>query len=209
MAADLNLTDMETCNKAFRPNVTRRTCDLTRTEDFEDLRGRFDTVVCLNVVEHVEDDLLALRNIRSALKPGDGPSSWRRRTRPSMVRSTRRRFNGQILKRESFGRFQLRVFDLLVPVWKGSTGCCLGRRFGDRHRRGQVGPTARFRSMALAIHAPLPPRTRQHGRPIAAAMPAESGRSVTCVHKSGTPNWCRPAGNPLSGSFARTGRVPD
>ncbi len=32
--------------------------------------GAFDSVVCLNVVEHVKDDLGALRNIFSALKPG-------------------------------------------------------------------------------------------------------------------------------------------
>jgi glycosyltransferase involved in cell wall biosynthesis len=31
---------------------------------------RFDTVVCLNVVEHVQDDLAALRNIRGALEDG-------------------------------------------------------------------------------------------------------------------------------------------
>jgi len=31
---------------------------------------QFDTVVCLNVVEHVEDDVAALRNIRNALEPG-------------------------------------------------------------------------------------------------------------------------------------------
>jgi SAM-dependent methyltransferase len=29
-----------------------------------------DTVVCLNVVEHVADDLAALRNIHTALQPG-------------------------------------------------------------------------------------------------------------------------------------------
>lgn len=30
----------------------------------------FDTVICLNVLEHVEDDLGALRNMRDVLKPG-------------------------------------------------------------------------------------------------------------------------------------------
>ena len=30
----------------------------------------FDTVVCLNVIEHIEDDIRALRNIRSALEDG-------------------------------------------------------------------------------------------------------------------------------------------
>ena len=138
-----------------RPNLTARRCDLTRPADFEDLRGRFDTAVCLNVVEHVEDDLLALRNIRSALKPGGRAvilvphdqaiygsldkvlGHYRRyseeqlRTRMEEAgfeieqmlhfnRVTRPgwRFNGQVLRRESFGRFQLRVFDALVPLWK-------------------------------------------------------------------------------------------
>ena len=44
--------------------------DLCDSADFEPLLGAFDSVVCLNVVEHVEDDLGALRNIFSALKPG-------------------------------------------------------------------------------------------------------------------------------------------
>lgn len=44
--------------------------DLESTEDFERLAGRFDTVVCLNVVEHVRQDELALSNIHRALRPG-------------------------------------------------------------------------------------------------------------------------------------------
>jgi SAM-dependent methyltransferase len=43
--------------------------DLARPEDFAPLRSSVDTVICLNVVEHVEDDLLALRNIHSTLQP--------------------------------------------------------------------------------------------------------------------------------------------
>jgi glycosyltransferase involved in cell wall biosynthesis len=53
-----------------RPNIDVRKCDLCNADDFADLRGKFDTVVCLNVVEHVKDDLAALRNIHSALAPG-------------------------------------------------------------------------------------------------------------------------------------------
>ena len=138
-----------------RPNLTSQRCDLTRPADFEDLRGRFDTVVCLNVVEHVEDDLLALGNIRSVLKPGgraiilvpqdqdiygslDKVLGHYRRYSEAQLRSRMEeagfqweqalhfnratrpgwRLNGQILKRESFGRIQLRVFDALVPVWR-------------------------------------------------------------------------------------------
>jgi len=43
-------------------------CDVTNPTDFEKFRELVDTVVCLNVVEHVEDDILALRNIYSALR---------------------------------------------------------------------------------------------------------------------------------------------
>jgi hypothetical protein len=32
------------------------------------------------------------------------------------------RFNGQVLKRRSFGRFQLKVFDTLVPLWRRIDG---------------------------------------------------------------------------------------
>ncbi len=53
-----------------RPRLSIRRCDLRDPEDFADFRGCFDTVVCLNVLEHVQDDLAALRNLRSVLQPG-------------------------------------------------------------------------------------------------------------------------------------------
>lgn len=53
-----------------RRNVDVRHCDLQRSDDFTGLADGFDTVICLNVLEHVPDDLLALRNVRSALAPG-------------------------------------------------------------------------------------------------------------------------------------------
>jgi glycosyltransferase involved in cell wall biosynthesis len=53
-----------------RPNLDIRKCDLCDPGDFAGLAAKFDTVVCLNVVEHVKDDLTALRNIHSALVPG-------------------------------------------------------------------------------------------------------------------------------------------
>ena len=51
-------------------NVETRTCDLSKSADFEPLADAVDTVICLNVLEHIEDDLGALRNIYSALSPG-------------------------------------------------------------------------------------------------------------------------------------------
>ncbi len=52
-----------------RPYLRVMETDLTRAASFPGTEP-FDTVVCLNVVEHVEDDVAALRNIRSALAPG-------------------------------------------------------------------------------------------------------------------------------------------
>jgi glycosyltransferase involved in cell wall biosynthesis len=51
-------------------NVETRVCDLSRPADFEPLAGAVDTVVCLNVLEHIQDDLMGLRNINTALSPG-------------------------------------------------------------------------------------------------------------------------------------------
>jgi len=53
-----------------RPNVSIMHCDLSRPEDFVPIHGIADTVICLNVVEHIKDDHVALCNIASALKPG-------------------------------------------------------------------------------------------------------------------------------------------
>jgi glycosyltransferase involved in cell wall biosynthesis len=53
-----------------RPNMRTARCDLARAEDFADLRGAADTVICLNVLEHIADDAAGLRNIASALEPG-------------------------------------------------------------------------------------------------------------------------------------------
>jgi glycosyltransferase involved in cell wall biosynthesis len=53
-----------------RPNLLIRYCDLARPSDFTDLAASMDSVICLNVLEHVEDDMQGLRNIHSVLKPG-------------------------------------------------------------------------------------------------------------------------------------------
>ncbi|PWU04517.1 MAG: glycosyl transferase [Terriglobia bacterium] len=51
-------------------NLETCLCDVSRASDFESLADSVDTVVCFNVLEHIEDDLAALRNLRSALAPG-------------------------------------------------------------------------------------------------------------------------------------------
>jgi SAM-dependent methyltransferase len=53
-----------------RPNLLIRYCDLARPSDFAEFPDSMDTVICLNVLEHVENDMLGLQNILSVLKPG-------------------------------------------------------------------------------------------------------------------------------------------
>jgi glycosyltransferase involved in cell wall biosynthesis/protein-L-isoaspartate O-methyltransferase len=157
VASDIDAEHMARLRVRFRgrPNLEIRKCDLCDSADFQPLLGVFDSVVCLNVVEHVEDDLGALRNIFSALKPGgraiilvpqdqkaygtlDEVLGHFRRYSEAQLRERMEaagfelermlhfnrvtrpgwRFNGQVLKRRSFSRFQLRVFDALVPLWR-------------------------------------------------------------------------------------------
>jgi SAM-dependent methyltransferase len=53
-----------------KPYIEVGRLDLEDVAGFERYRGQFDTVICLNVLEHVRDPVLALRNMRSALVEG-------------------------------------------------------------------------------------------------------------------------------------------
>lgn len=53
-----------------KPYLTVDKIDLGEPADFARWKGEFDTVVCLNVLEHVRDPLLALRNMSEVLRPG-------------------------------------------------------------------------------------------------------------------------------------------
>ena len=44
--------------------------DLESDAHFDPIQERYDTVLCLNVLEHVDDDVSALRRMASALEPG-------------------------------------------------------------------------------------------------------------------------------------------
>ncbi len=68
-------TDSEHLNElrsrtAYRRNVTTSLCDFTNAAEMARFWESADTVVCLNSLEHVEDDLGALRNVRQSLRPG-------------------------------------------------------------------------------------------------------------------------------------------
>jgi SAM-dependent methyltransferase len=70
--SDVNPLYLDYLRGAFqgRPYLDVRHCDLAAARDFEALAGRYDTVVCLNVLEHVADEAAALANVRRALAPG-------------------------------------------------------------------------------------------------------------------------------------------
>lgn len=71
-ATDINPLYLDYLRGTFaqRPYLDVRRCDLGRDQDFEELAGRYDTVVCLNVLEHVPDEDKALANIARALEKG-------------------------------------------------------------------------------------------------------------------------------------------
>jgi len=45
-------------------------CDLDNTANFKQFNASMDTVICLNVLEHMEHDVHCMQNIHSALAPG-------------------------------------------------------------------------------------------------------------------------------------------
>jgi glycosyltransferase involved in cell wall biosynthesis/phospholipid N-methyltransferase len=53
-----------------QPRLETYLCDLSKREDFMRFSGAMDTVICLNVLEHMENDVECLRNILHALEPG-------------------------------------------------------------------------------------------------------------------------------------------
>jgi glycosyltransferase involved in cell wall biosynthesis len=72
ICGDINAEYLARLRQRFqhRPRIQVRHCDLSVPADFEPLAGAVDSVVCLNVLEHIEDDLTGLRNIHTALAPG-------------------------------------------------------------------------------------------------------------------------------------------
>jgi SAM-dependent methyltransferase len=72
IASDIDAEHLARLRVRFqlRPNVRLLRCDLGAPADFVPLIGQADTVICLNVLEHIEDDAAGLANISSALVPG-------------------------------------------------------------------------------------------------------------------------------------------
>jgi glycosyltransferase involved in cell wall biosynthesis len=72
VASDVNPLYLQTLRSltADRPYLDVTLTDVTRGDSFPSVPGGFDTAVCLNVIEHVDDDHGALVNLRRVLAPG-------------------------------------------------------------------------------------------------------------------------------------------
>jgi len=71
VASDVNPLYLQTLRglTADRPYLDVTLTDVARGDSFPTIPGGFDTVVCLNVIEHVKGDRAALENIRRVLAP--------------------------------------------------------------------------------------------------------------------------------------------
>jgi glycosyltransferase involved in cell wall biosynthesis/phospholipid N-methyltransferase len=155
-ATDVNAhyVDYLVSMKTSRPYMRVAQTDAIDGETYPRGQG-FDTVVSLNVVEHLEDDLGTLRNIRNALEDGGraiilvpcGPRLYgtldevlghrRRYTEEQLVDVSQRAgfrvervlkfnrpgvigwwLNGKILRRRAFGLAQMRLLNLLTPLFR-------------------------------------------------------------------------------------------
>ncbi len=72
VASDVNPLYLMTLEALSSDHPYMRTsyCDVSDISSFPRLEEGYDTVVCLNVIEHVDDDRIALTNIKSVLAPG-------------------------------------------------------------------------------------------------------------------------------------------
>jgi glycosyltransferase involved in cell wall biosynthesis len=69
VASDINPLYIQTLEalSGGRPYLSVTYCDVTDPKSFPHGEQGFDTVICLNVIEHVEDDRASLSNIKNAL----------------------------------------------------------------------------------------------------------------------------------------------
>ncbi|HEX2973937.1 MAG TPA: glycosyltransferase [Tepidisphaeraceae bacterium] len=134
-------------------NVAR--VDAISPGDFDQLRGDVDTVVCLNVLEHISESDSVLQSFHNVLRPGgraiilvpQGPwlyspldsclSHVKRYTRQDLNEAVIRAgfevetlfdfnrigaigwlLNGKVLRRRQMAKYQLKLFDSLVWLWR-------------------------------------------------------------------------------------------
>jgi glycosyltransferase involved in cell wall biosynthesis len=156
-ASDINpfYVEMLAKLKEGQPRLEATLLDLNRLNETGDGTGTFDTIICLNVLEHLEDDRRAMSHIAGRLNPGGKAillvpqGGWLYGSQDEVLGHKRRYsqqalqeagekaglrlveliefnristipwyVNGRWLRKKTFGRFQMTVLDLLIPVAK-------------------------------------------------------------------------------------------
>jgi glycosyltransferase involved in cell wall biosynthesis len=141
--------------KESQPRLDVTLLDLNRVPNFADESAKFDTIVCLNVIEHLDDDQAAARNIAGLLTGGGKAiilvprGRWLYGSQDEVLGHKRRYsrkallelgsnaglqpvqliefnristipwlLNGRVLRKKTFGRFQMAALNLLIPIVK-------------------------------------------------------------------------------------------
>jgi glycosyltransferase involved in cell wall biosynthesis len=129
-----------------RPKLETAVLDAARPEDYAPFRNRVDTIVCVNVVEHLEDDLGALRSMyetleeqgRAVILAPEGPGLFNSLDRE--LGHQRRYSEEQLRRRMSEAGFvveeMLRFNRISRPGW-WLNGSLLGRRTISRFQLRQ------------------------------------------------------------------------
>lgn len=156
-ATDINPFYLEFMNriKSDKPYLSVSYLDLNHVSELYRQGKVFDTVICLNVIEHLDDDDLAMRNISNLLDTNgraiiliprgqwifgslDEVLGHRRRYSEKRLRDVSEKadlevleiipfnristlpwiLNGKILRRRTFGLFQIYMMNLLVPFFR-------------------------------------------------------------------------------------------
>ena len=176
VATDIDDAQLTTLTNRFYnvPYVETAHFDVRSQDDVARFHEQFESVVCCNVLEHIDDHDTALRNLRRILRPGgrlvllvprgrklfgslDEVVDHVRRYEPDELRDLLEAvgfkveclhhfnkagvpgwwLNGKVLKRRHFSRFQLKVYDSLVWLfrrldrvlpWGGLSIMAVGRR---------------------------------------------------------------------------------
>ena len=155
IASDVNPLYLQALGtlKDDRPYLQTAYCDVTDSNTFPQTGEGYDTVICLNVIEHVEEDRAALSNIKNVMAQNGRAiilvphGQWNFGTLDEVLDHKRRYsketlqklagdcglqvvrifelnrigslawfLNGRIMRRRSFGRFQIWMLNWLTPL---------------------------------------------------------------------------------------------
>lgn len=200
VASDINplyLQTLETLS-ADRPYLQAHYCNVSDGTSFPRVEGGFDTVICLNVVEHIEADRLALTNIREVLADGGRAivlvpqGEWNFGTLDEVL-GHHRRYSKMSL-RELAERSGFRVIEIFefnrigTPAWFLNGKLLHRRTFGLFQIWSLNALTPLFRridrflplpglSLIAVLERPLPAALGADAQPASSSHPAEQVRS--------------------------------